>query len=138
MKKAQAVLRRLIILLLKFANNGITVHDCQFSVNNSYITDCSYGIFLTGVANPVFSNTTITRSQNIPIAIDFTTTAKFVNVKIPNNKYDGVGLFTNTLVANATLKKINLANIKNVTYLLINPYYTPRYCNTIGNYTNNK
>jgi hypothetical protein len=124
-EKNSSALSQMNYTLLKFANNGLAVRDCGPAVSNCYITDCSYGAYLTGLANPIFTNTIITRSQNTPIVIDFTTTAKFINVKIPNNKYNAVGLFTNTLVANVILKKINLANIKNVSYLLITQSYNP-------------
>lgn len=111
--------------VVNFANYGITVTNSNPAISKSHFINCSYGMYLTGNAAPKFTDTKISRSQNTPILIEFSTQASFTNVSIYDNKYNAVGLITNTLAYNAILKKIDLANYKNVSYLLVNPNYVP-------------
>jgi parallel beta-helix repeat protein len=96
------------------------IDECQLSNNH-------FGIYLTGVSNPVISNTTIGSSSITPIAMSFEADPVMSNnvLSFSDNAYDAIGIIGGTMSASGTLKVRSFTDIPNITYFLLNEIIVP-------------
>ncbi|MBI4809854.1 MAG: right-handed parallel beta-helix repeat-containing protein, partial [Ignavibacteriales bacterium] len=103
---AACVLRRCNVTYGGYwTGGGINMSNASPTIDSCSMANNYYGVMMTGVSDPVFTNNTIGSSTMTPIEMSFSCNPVFSNntFSFSDNTYDAIGLLGGTLPADAVI-----------------------------------
>ena len=106
---------------------GVNTHNASPTIDKCTFSHNYFGIYLSGVSNPVISNTSIGSSSMTPLAMSFEADPVLTNnvLSFSDNAYDAIGIIGGYMSANGTLKVRSFTDVPNITYYLLNEIVVP-------------
>ena len=97
----------------------ITTVNASPKIYNTRMDNVVYGLYAFQSSNPKLMNDTIVNSDYTPIAISVSADPSFTNVGFVNATWRALGIIGESLGADGTIKKRNIAGITNITYVML-------------------
>lgn len=110
--------------IFKYGGNTtapINWRNATAPLSNSQISfSQNYGLYFEGNSTPAVSNVSIQTSRLDPIGLSYFADPTFTNIIFDTNGTNGLRLIDQTLSANATIRKRDIAGINNIAYIMEN------------------
>ncbi|GJQ20426.1 MAG: hypothetical protein HBSIN02_07810 [Bacteroidia bacterium] len=123
-----SIMRRCNITWAGYSQQGgVSLYNASPTIDSCTFAQNYYGVLMKGTSSPVFSNNDIGTSTIVPIALSFSANPTFVNNQFSasDNKYDAIGILSETVTANSYLPIRSVTSISNVTYLMLGAVTIP-------------
>jgi parallel beta-helix repeat protein len=89
------------------------------TISNCEIKDVVYGVIAYQTSRVKISNTSIINSQYTPIAMSVSADPVMTNLTFTNAGWNAIGLISEVVGFNGTIKRRNVAGYTNITYVLL-------------------
>ncbi|MCK4312583.1 MAG: right-handed parallel beta-helix repeat-containing protein [Candidatus Cloacimonetes bacterium] len=99
--------------------SAISILNASPTISNCDIANVNYGIWAKYSSNPFIENNTFVNASQTPVALSIASNPTFSGNTFTNSSYTALGIIGETIEANGTIRKRDVAGYDNITYYLL-------------------